>query len=434
MDQVSKAWELLLMLGAGTGLVYILRWYWWRINAWSEVSAMASAFVVSLALREAGKSVPAFDTARPEGFALVLITTTILTTITWLTTTLLTSPEKEAVLRKFYLRVRPAGPGWAPLAAATGVHGAPGEIARNLWFWFLGVIFVYSIMFTTGALLFDQRRDLMIFGTTLLVSGRSCSSGSPASPPPRRASRKRRDRGVSRMRRRRAWSPSAPATSPAAFPSWSPPPARTAGRTWRSWPRSASAARTECRAACWRGRCPGSSTRGLWKALAERPPLPTRGLITDVGNDILYGASPARILEWVEESLARLRSLHRRRRGGRPAAGFHPPAVAGEVPRLSHLPLPPLPPDLRAGHRRRGARSPRASWAWPRGHGARFVALRPEWYGLDPVHFRPGRWGEAWREILGAEPSGGGAPSLAEALRLHALWPERQWLFGDRAA
>ena len=65
MDQVSKAWELLLMLGAGTGLVYILRWYWWRINAWSEVSAMASAFVVSIALREVGKSVPAFDTAPP---------------------------------------------------------------------------------------------------------------------------------------------------------------------------------------------------------------------------------------------------------------------------------------------------------------------------------------------------------------------------------
>ena len=184
MDQVSKAWELLLMLGAGTGLVYILRWYWWRINAWSEVSAMASAFVVSITLREAGKSVPAFDTARPEGFALVLITTTILTTITWLTTTLLTSPEKEAVLRKFYLRVRPAGPGWGPLARATGVHGAQGEIARNLWFWFLGVVFVYSIMFTTGALLFDQRRDLMIFGTAMLLSGTLLFVGLSHEPAP----------------------------------------------------------------------------------------------------------------------------------------------------------------------------------------------------------------------------------------------------------
>ena len=184
MDQVSKAWELLLMLGAGTGLVYILRWYWWRINAWSEVSAMASAFVVSITLRQLGKSVPAFDTARPEGFALVLITTTILTTITWLTTTMLTSPEKEPVLRRFYLRVRPAGPGWAPLARATGVHGAKGEIARNLCFWVLGVIFVYSIMFTTGALLFAQRRELTIFGTALLVSGTLLFVGLSREPAP----------------------------------------------------------------------------------------------------------------------------------------------------------------------------------------------------------------------------------------------------------
>ena len=67
MEQVSKAWELLLMLGAGTGLVFILRWYWWRINAWSEVSAMASAFVVSVTLRAVGRTVPAFDTAARRG-------------------------------------------------------------------------------------------------------------------------------------------------------------------------------------------------------------------------------------------------------------------------------------------------------------------------------------------------------------------------------
>jgi len=139
---------------------------------------------VSITLRQLGKSVPAFDTARPEGFALVLITTTILTTITWLTTTMLTSPEKEPVLRRFYLRVRPAGPGWAPLARATGVHGAKGEIARNLCFWVLGVIFVYSIMFTTGALLFAQRRELTIFGTALLVSGTLLFVGLSREPAP----------------------------------------------------------------------------------------------------------------------------------------------------------------------------------------------------------------------------------------------------------
>ena len=184
MDQISKAWELLLMLGAGTGLVYILRWYWWRINAWSEVSAMASAFVVSITLRFLGQTVPAFDTTSARGFALVLITTTLVTTVVWMATTFLTSPEKEDVLRKFYLRVRPAGPGWAPLARATGVQGAKGEISRNLWFWFLGVVLVYSIMFTTGSLLFGQQKELMIFGTTLLVSGSLLLIGLSREPAP----------------------------------------------------------------------------------------------------------------------------------------------------------------------------------------------------------------------------------------------------------
>ena len=63
-------------------------------------------------------------------------------------------------------------------------------------------------------------------------------------------------------------------------------------------------------------------------------------------------------------------------------------------------------------------------------HGARFVGLRPGWYGFDPVHFRPGRWGAAWREILGVDSTTGATPSLAETLRLHALRPERQRLFG----
>ena len=184
MQQVSKAWEFLLMLGAGTGLVYILRWYWWRINAWSEVAAMAAAFVVSMALRLLGPTLPMFDTARPEGFAAVLITTTIVTTMVWLTATFLTAPEREDVLRTFYLRVRPGGPGWGPLARATGVTGAKGEIARNLWFWLLGVVFVYSIMFATGSLIFGQPREMMAFGAALVVSGGLLFHGLSREPEP----------------------------------------------------------------------------------------------------------------------------------------------------------------------------------------------------------------------------------------------------------
>lgn len=174
---------------------------------------------------------------------------------------------------------------------------------------------------------------------------------------------------------------------------------------------------------------PGILDSGLWNALADRPPLPTRALVTDVGNDILYGASPAQILAWVEEGLGRLRS-------------FTDDVVMTGLPLDSIRRLSPakfvavrtaLFPRCRltftqvvdaAERIAEGLRGLAAS------HGARFVGLRPEWYGFDPVHIRPGRWGAAWREILGADYTAGGAPSLGETLRLHALLPERQWLFG----
>jgi len=171
MSQISKVWEFLLTLGAGTGLVYMLRWYWWRVNAWSEVSAMASALVTSLALRALGSRVPALDTARPEGFAANLIATTAVTTAVWLAVTYATRPESAATLDAFYRKVRPAGPGWRPVAERTGLPAPPGEIGRNAVLWILGIVFVYAIMFATGGLIFGQHGQALIFGALLLVSG-----------------------------------------------------------------------------------------------------------------------------------------------------------------------------------------------------------------------------------------------------------------------
>ncbi len=165
MDQISGAWQFLLMLGAGTGLVYILRWYWWRVNAWSEVSAMAAALIVSLTMYFT------LDASTPQGFAMNLIVTTIVTTIVWLSVTFMTAPEPREKLQSFYLKVRPPGPGWATIGAEVGIAPARGEIARNTVAWLLGVILVYSIMFATGALIFKQPQKLMIFGSTMLLSG-----------------------------------------------------------------------------------------------------------------------------------------------------------------------------------------------------------------------------------------------------------------------
>lgn len=164
MNQISHAWQFLLMLGAGTGLVYILRWYWWRVNAWSEVSAMASAFVTSLVLRFA------MDTSKPEGFALNLILTTIVTTIVWLIVTFATRPEPRETLRAFYAKVRPAGGGWNHVAAELQLQPIRGEIARNAVMWVFGIALVYSIMFASGALLFHQTQKLIVFSAVMIIS------------------------------------------------------------------------------------------------------------------------------------------------------------------------------------------------------------------------------------------------------------------------
>ena len=171
MNQISKVWELLLTLGAGTGLVYILRWYWWRVNAWSEVAAMASALVTSIGLRSLGSRYPAFDPATPRGFAMTLVTTTAVTTAVWLGATFGTRPEPRAKLLAFYETVRPAGPGWKHIAGAEAVAERRGEIGRNLVFWLLGTAFVYSLMFATGAVIFRQPSRALFFGAVLAVSG-----------------------------------------------------------------------------------------------------------------------------------------------------------------------------------------------------------------------------------------------------------------------
>jgi len=93
-----------------------------------------------------------------------------MTTAVWIIVTFATRPEPHEKLVSFYRRVRPAGAGWKKIADETGIHAPRGEIGRNAIAWILGVILVYSIMFTTGALLFDERRNLIAFGTSLVAS------------------------------------------------------------------------------------------------------------------------------------------------------------------------------------------------------------------------------------------------------------------------
>jgi SSS family transporter len=159
MNRITEGWELVMAVGAGTGLVYILRWYWWRINAWSEVTAMACALIVSLSLRY----FEIFDASTPRGFALGILTTVGVTTAVWLGATFATSAEPLDKLTSFYRSVRPAGPGWRPVTQAAGLPEQRGELGPNLLNWTLGVVLVYSVLFGIGEIIFGGWAKTALF-------------------------------------------------------------------------------------------------------------------------------------------------------------------------------------------------------------------------------------------------------------------------------
>jgi hypothetical protein len=167
-DSIATAWKFLLALGAGAGLVFILRWYWWRINAWSEIAAMTAAATISLTLEStlgmpAVRALHAIDPALalaplnqddPHAFAWLMLTTTTLTTAVWLVVTLATRPESEATLQAFYDRVRPAAVGWRRFAPMR--EQVDDTLRYNFFHWVLGFTLVYAMLFGAGDLLFGR--------------------------------------------------------------------------------------------------------------------------------------------------------------------------------------------------------------------------------------------------------------------------------------
>jgi SSS family solute:Na+ symporter len=172
LKSVEQGWKLLIGLGAGTGAVFILRWYWWRINAWSEISAMAASFVTSIALHLG--HVDAGDTSSTDYAKAMLITTVVATTV-WLAVTFLTPPEPDAVLDRFYRKVRPGGPGWRRVAQRLGFGDDKIPGGALSWVnWAAGVAAVYSAVFGVGEFLTGSTRSGWIYsgvavGSFLLI-------------------------------------------------------------------------------------------------------------------------------------------------------------------------------------------------------------------------------------------------------------------------
>jgi Na+/proline symporter len=168
LTSVEQGWKLLIGLGAGTGLVFILRWYWWRVNAWSEISAMVASFVTSTVLASYG-----YDILNPSStsYASGILITVGVTTIVWLTVTLLTAPETPATLERFYRQVRPGGPGWRVVSSRLGFGDdrIPGG-ALSWVNWVAGVAAVYCAVFAVGAFLTGSPASGLVYSGVAIVS------------------------------------------------------------------------------------------------------------------------------------------------------------------------------------------------------------------------------------------------------------------------
>jgi SSS family solute:Na+ symporter len=165
LDSARTTFNLLLSIGAGTGLLYLLRWFWWRINAWSEIAAMASSFVLAVALLVLERNGISFPSH------VSLIGTVVVTTAVWLAATWLTPATDRATLHSFYRLARPAGPGWAAVRRECGDLAPTDDLSSA----FLGVltscVFVYAALFGAGLYLMGRHGAAAIAAVALVVSG-----------------------------------------------------------------------------------------------------------------------------------------------------------------------------------------------------------------------------------------------------------------------
>jgi Na+/proline symporter len=160
ITSIQSAWQLLLGMGAGTGGVLMLRWYWWRVNAWSEISAMVAAFVTSISLAQMS-----FTGNTTVVFAKTALITTAVTTVVWLVVTLVTPPESDERLLKFYRRVHPTVHGWKRIAELAPEIKPVRDLGANTFDWVMGCTLVYCCMFGIGELVLQE----WLTGVILLV-------------------------------------------------------------------------------------------------------------------------------------------------------------------------------------------------------------------------------------------------------------------------
>jgi solute:Na+ symporter, SSS family len=170
LDTAKDAFDIILQVGAGTGLLYLVRWYWWRVNAWCEIVAMISSFATSVILLGLVRNGMVISTHA------ALLVTIAVTTICWLLAAYLAPQTDREVLNSFYRKVRPVGPGWARIRAELGPLeddglGTRENIPLALLGWVAGSVMIWSGLFTVGNVLYGRIGYALVLSAIFIVSG-----------------------------------------------------------------------------------------------------------------------------------------------------------------------------------------------------------------------------------------------------------------------
>ncbi|HEY6951432.1 MAG TPA: sodium:solute symporter family protein, partial [Bacteroidota bacterium] len=170
LDTAKEAFDLILQVGAGTGLLYLVRWFWWRVNAWSEVVAMVSSFAVSIALLVLARH------GFPLSTHVALLVTIGFTTFCWVLTAFLGPETDRRVLVEFYKKVRPFGPGWKQVRIEAGISEEDAKathqnIPMALLGWVVGCTVIWSALFAIGNFLYGRMTYACMLAGVFLVSG-----------------------------------------------------------------------------------------------------------------------------------------------------------------------------------------------------------------------------------------------------------------------
>ena len=171
LSSALSAFAILLQIGAGTGLIFILRWFWWRINAYTEISAMIISFAVAIFFEVINPGLGWVDIPAEQSY-LKLVYSVSITTLGWLLVTFLTQPEKVEVLLSFYRKVQPASLGWKKvLDRYPAEKQEKGSLGMEIGLMMVGTVMVYAALFSTGFFIYGEIAQGVIAGAVAVAGG-----------------------------------------------------------------------------------------------------------------------------------------------------------------------------------------------------------------------------------------------------------------------